>query len=296
MDVKELKKRKKALKLTTAELAFIAELPVGTVSKIMTGETKNPSYATIEKIDKALAHEEMLARVHAYIEELLAYIHGHPDENVDQVKFEREYRKAHNLDDSPLPFAMPQTAQNNALDIELFHDPRVNEEICAQLGENRCIELIDGHLIINEMPDMDHQIIVQNLGEKIRDFIKRNKGKCKMFNVGINVFLDEDDYTLVIPDVVVLCDRGKIGKKGIIGAPDWVIEVVSPSTRTNDYNRKMHKYMAAGVREYWIIDPLKEKIITYVEGETLMACVYDFTDHVPVYIYDGRLQICMSEL
>ena len=110
------------------------------------------------------------------------------------------------------------------------------------------------------------------------------------------VILDEDDYTLVIPDIVVLCDQSKLGQKGIIGAPDWVIEVISPSTRSYDYNRKMHKYMATGVREYWIIDPLKEKVITYVEGETLMAHVYDFTESVPVYIYGGKLQICISEL
>ena len=296
MDVKELKERKKALKLTTAQLAFIAELPIGTVSKIMTGETRNPSYVTIEKLDKALAHEEMLARVHAYVEELMAYIHEHPEESVDQIRFERQYRKAHNLDNSPLPYAMPRTTQNNALDTELFHDSRVNEEICAQLGESRWIELMDGRLIINEMPDMNHQIIVQKLGKFIDAFIDNNIGKCKMFNVGINVFLDEDDYTLVIPDIVVLCDQSKLGQKGIIGAPDWVIEVISPSTRSYDYNRKMHKYMATGVREYWIIDPLKEKVITYVEGETLMAHVYDFTESVPVYIYGGKLQICISEL
>ena len=296
MDIKELKDRKKALNLTTAQLAFIAELPVGTVSKIMTGETQNPSYATIEKLDRALANEEMLARIRAYSQAFITYIKEHPDDDVDQVKFEREYRKLHNLDNEPLPYAMPLSHQNGALDLDLFQEKRVNEEICSQIGESRYIELMDGHLIINEMPDMDHQVIVQNLGEKIRDYIRNNNGKCKMFNVGINVFLDEDDYTLVIPDVVVLCDQGKIGKKGIVGAPDWVVEVISPSTRNYDYNRKMHKYMAAGVREYWIIDPIKEKVITYVEGEILMAHVYGFSESVPVYIYDGKLQICISEL
>jgi len=276
MDAKELKLRKKALGLTTAQVALMCELPVGTVSKIFTGETKNPSYLTIDKIDRVLAHEEMLARVRAYVDAILAYIKDHPDEDVDQIKFEKNYRSEHGLDNA--------------------HMGKVTVQMLDEIGEDRRIELIDGHLIINEYPNMRHQMLVQNLGRKIDDYIRSNNGKCRAFSVGVNVFIDEDDYTLVGPDIVVLCDDSRMNEMGIVGPPDWVIEVTSPSTRGRDYGKKMHKYMDGGVREYWIIDLEKEKVTTYIEGEPMMAYVYSFEDEIPVYIYCGELKIRVNEV
>jgi len=276
MDAKELKLRKKALGLTTAQIALMCELPVGTVSKIFTGETRNPSYLTIDKIDRVLAHEEMLARVRAYVDAILAYIKDHPDEDVDQIQFEKNYRREHGLDNA--------------------HMGKVTAQMLDEIGEDRRIELIDGHLIINEYPNMRHQMLVQNLGRKIDDYIRSNDGKCRMFSVGVNVFIDEDDYTLVGPDIVVLCDDSRMNEMGIVGPPDWVIEVTSPSTRGRDYGKKMHKYMDGGVREYWIIDLEKEKVTTYIEGEPMMAYVYSFEDEIPVYIYCGELKIRVNEV
>ncbi len=299
MDINELKLRKKALKLTTAQLALLCELPVGTVSKIMTGETKNPSYLTIEKIDKVLSHEEMLSRISAYVDAILKYIQKHPDENVDQIQFEKNYRKEHGLDNAPLPYAKPKAGESEGTrgfdgSLALDHRGNVTVQMLDEIGEDRRIELIDGHIIINEYPKMRHQTLIQNLGELIRDYIRAHDGGCKMFNVGVNVYIDEDDYTLVGPDIVVLCDDSRMNEMGIVGPPDWVIEVTSPSTRSRDYGKKMYKYMGAGVREYWIIDLEKEKVTTYIEGEPMMAYVYSFQDEIPVYIYDGKLKITVG--
>ena len=301
MDVRELKERKKALKLTTAELACLAQLPVGTVSKIMTGETKNPSYVTIEKIEKVLSHEEMISRVRAYVDAILKYIQEHPDENVDQAQFEKNYRKEHGLDNAPLPYAKSESGAVGEMDkfdgsLALSRRGNVTVQMLDEIGEDRRIELIDGHLIINEYPKMGHQVVVQNLGRIIDDFIRSQNGDCRVFNVGVNVYLDEDDYTLVGPDIVVLCDESRLCDNGIMGPPDWVIEVTSPSTRTRAYGKKMHKYMDAGVREYWIIDLEKEKVTTYIEGEPMMVYIYSFEDDIPVYIYDGKLKVCLREL
>ncbi len=301
MDIKELKERKKALKLTTAELAYLAELPVSTVSKIMTGETKKPSYLTIEKIDKVLSHEEMLSRVRAYADAILKYIQEHPDESVDQIQFEKNYRKEHGLDNAPLPYAQSDARTAGEMgktdgSLALSHMGNVTVQMLDEIGEDRRIELIDGHLIINEYPKMRHQMVVQNLGRIIDDFIRSNNGDCKVFSVGVNVYLDEDDYTLVVPDIVVLCDDSRLNENGIVGPPDCVIEVTSPSTRIRDYGKKMHKYMDAGVREYWIIDLEKEKVTTYIEGEPMMVYIYSFEDEIPVYIYDGKLKVCVGTL
>ncbi len=292
MDMDELRNRKKRLKLTTAELAVLAELPVGTVSKVMTGETKNPTYVTIEKIERALAHEEMLVRVKAYIQALFSYIRSHEDEDIDQFKFEKEYRKEHELEYLPIPYAL--SAKNLGIssgNLAAYSDLRVNVETLHEIGEERQIELIDGHLIINEMPLVRHQILVRKIGKTIDKFIEENNGDCQVFDVGINVQLDEDDYTVVIPDIAVLCDKSRLNEYGIIGPPDWVIEITSPGTRHIDYRDKLHKYMRAGVREYWVVDLQKEKVTTYIEGEPMMAYVYDFDSDIPVYVFGGELKI-----
>lgn len=69
------------------------------------------------------------------------------------------------------------------------------------------------------------------------------------------MFLNGDDKVYVEPDISVICDRDKLTDKGCAGAPDWVIEVASPGSRKMDYFVKLFQYQAAGVREYWIVDP-----------------------------------------
>lgn len=296
MDIKSLKERKKALKLTTYDLAIRADLPVSTVSKIMTGETKNPSYTTIERIDAVLYQEELDVRLNAYIKALQEYVQNTPYEEVNQDKFEAEYRKKHNLSDDPIPFAVPKDSKafiENALAPK--RDMRVSYKDIMKFEENRPIELLFGNVIYSEGPTYQHQLVVQNVGRILDNYIHSNHGKCKMFNVGINVFLCEDEYTLVCPDIVVNCEESLITELGINGAPDFVAEVTSPSTHGRDCKEKMHAYLRYGVREYWIIDLQKKRVVTYVNGDPLMTAIYSFDDEIPVSIYDGALTIRIAD-
>ncbi len=105
MTIEELRARKKNLKLTTRELAVLADLPQGTVSKILTGETKNPSYLTIEKLTDTIEKQELLARLRAYQEAMHRYFTEHPEDAGDQKKFEKIYREEHHLEQNvPIPF------------------------------------------------------------------------------------------------------------------------------------------------------------------------------------------------
>ena len=100
------------------------------------------------------------------------------------------------------------------------------------------------------------------------------------------VFLNEDDINYVEPDISVICDLSKLDDKGCHGASDWVIEIVSPSSKPRDYMAKLFKYRTAGVREYWIVDPDKQMTMVYgFEKDTVEQ--YDFGEEVPVGIYDG---------
>lgn len=95
------------------------------------------------------------------------------------------------------------------------------------------------------------------------------------------------------PDISVICDLFKLDEKGCHGAPDWIIEIVSPGNKPMDYFTKLFKYRNANVREYWIVDPTKEQIMVYrFEMETMEQ--YSFADDVPVGIYDD-FSICIQQ-
>ncbi len=107
----------------------------------------------------------------------------------------------------------------------------------------------------------------------------------------VDVQLDCDEKTMLQPDVVVICDTNKVRKWGVYGAPDFVLEVISPSTKKRDCTKKVAKYADAGVREYWILDPYQKRLVIYLfESEDFpMICGLD--EPVPVGIYDGDLKI-----
>lgn len=147
-------------------------------------------------------------------------------------------------------------------------------------------ELIEGRIYYMAPPNTRHQKIVSDLHYQIKDFICKNNGECEVFPAPFAVFLNRDDANYVEPDLTVICDERKITDKGCNGAPDWVIEIVSPSSRAMDYFTKLFKYRASGVREYWIVDPIKEMVMAYrFEKETMEE--YSFGEDVPVGIYEG---------
>lgn len=293
LSIDELRQKKKELKLTTADIAYNTELPLSTVSKIMTGETKNPSYITIEKIHEFICREEMKIRLKAYIEAVSKYLDDHPDEDVDQKEFYIEYTKKHPFHDFAGGEDKSKKDEKHSIweNLALDDAHRATIKDFADLGETRNIELMDGYFIVNQSPNLNHHLLVKHIGNIVDRFIDDNHGKCVMFNTGIGVFIDSDEFSCLIPDICVLCDRTKFVSEGIVGAPDWVIEVTSPATARNDYTTKMHKYMSAGVREYWIVDPNKETVTVHIEGMPMIIHLYGFDDEIPVNIYDGKLKI-----
>lgn len=112
----------------------------------------------------------------------------------------------------------------------------------------------------------------------------------------VSVQLDEDDRTMLQPDVVVCCDRDKILRSHAYGAPDMVIEILSPSTRKKDMGLKLKKYITARVREYWMVDPDKKKVVVYDLEHNELSAIYGFEDQLPVNIFAGKCQIDFSEI
>ena len=154
------------------------------------------------------------------------------------------------------------------------------------LQEGQRAELIDGKIYYMAPPNTKHQTLVMDLSYQIKDYIKCKNGECNVFPAPFAVFLNETNKNYVEPDISIICDKNKITDQGCNGAPDWVIEIVSQSSRPMDYFTKLFKYRSANVREYWIVDPIKELIMVYrFEKETMEQ--YSFGEDVPVGIYEG---------
>lgn len=154
------------------------------------------------------------------------------------------------------------------------------------LPDGERAELIDGQIYYTAPPGRTHQRLVHFLDTTIGNYTQSRDGSCEVYPAPFAVFLSKDDKNYVEPDVSVICDTSKLDEKGCHGAPDWVIEIVSESSRKMDYFTKLFKYRTAGVREYWIVDPAKKQVMVYqFEKETMEQ--YSFGEDVPVGIYDG---------
>ncbi|MCI8711062.1 MAG: Uma2 family endonuclease [Ruminococcus sp.] len=154
------------------------------------------------------------------------------------------------------------------------------------LPEGQRAELIDGDLYMMASPGRTHQELVKEFTYLIESYIRGKGGECKVYPAPFAVFLNEDDKTYLEPDISVICDKNKLTKEGCMGAPDWIIEIVSSGSRQMDYSRKLFKYHAAGVREYWIVDKAKNQILVY-NFEQDMFDEFTFSDKVAAGICDG---------
>ncbi len=259
----KLNEQKKKMGITTEQLSSLSGVPVGTINKILRGETKAPRYDTLQALEKVLFPDcgKKLEECGSagdcaddFIQETTEYFTKKQGEYTI-----RDYRK---------------------------------------LPEDMRAELIDGTLIFLEAPDFTHQELVAELIFEFKLYIRKKGGLCRILSSPLDVQLDCDDKTMVQPDIVLVCQEDRITRKGIYGAPDFCIEVVSDSSRKRDYGIKVQKYMNAGVKEYWIIDTKRKKIVCYwFEGKDAPEItMYTFQDHVPVGIYDGGLEIDFSDI
>ena len=181
-------------------------------------------------------------------------------------------------------------------EVEILEGPYTEEDY-YNLPENVRAELINGQLIYNQAaPSRIHQKILSALHILIGNYINAKSGSCEVYPAPFAVKLREERKTIVEPDISVICDKDKLTDRGCTGAPDWIIEIVSQSNPKHDYIRKLVLYYEAGVREYWIVDPVRHHIFAYVlEKEDFRLDVYTFQDKIKVNIYED-LYIDFSQL
>ena len=163
------------------------------------------------------------------------------------------------------------------------------------LPEEERAELINGKFYDMAPPSRIHQKLVSKLTALFNQYIADHHGSCEVYPAPFAVNLDADDKDWVEPDVSVICDPNKLTDRGCSGAPDLIFEIVSPASRKMDYGLKNTIYSQAGVREYWIVDPAKERTTVYHYEDDAAPAIYTFSQEIPVGIYDG-LTIRISDL
>ena len=165
--------------------------------------------------------------------------------------------------------------------------------------EGEHIEIINGEAFMIATPSSRHQEISGELFRQLANFLEGKRCKVYPAPFGVRLFEQDGDSpedvdTMVEPDISVVCDRSKIDKHGCKGAPDLIIEILSPSTRRHDRLVKLNLYQRAGVREYWIIDPDNESVQVFTQDGSALKIRedYDPEDVAKVNVLDG----CFIEL
>ena len=134
----------------------------------------------------------------------------------------------------------------------------INDNLAYQ--EEPLYEILDGKVLAMSPAAPRHNRIAGNIFLIFGNYLK--KKKCVPLGDGTAVYLDEQNR--FIPDFMVVCDRSKIQSKWVYGAPDLLVEILSPSTARNDRMRKKDVYAASGVPEYWIVSPEEQSIEVYL--------------------------------
>ena len=151
-------------------------------------------------------------------------------------------------------------------------------------------EIIHGIAYAMSAPNALHQSMLMELGRQFANFLIGKQ--CKVYPAPYDVRLfyeeDESDDTVVQPDISVVCDEKKRGKEGCRGAPDLVMEILSPSNTAIEMQRKFHAYRDAGVTEYWVLESEYKTLTVYLfDGETTVTHVYGEKDSAPVAVLKG---------
>jgi Uma2 family endonuclease len=152
--------------------------------------------------------------------------------------------------------------------------------------EDQRVEIFDGVAYNMASPSEVHQTILIELSTLLNLYVKRKKGERRVFPAPFDVKLSDNPLTIVQPDLMIICDHDKLDGKRCNGAPDFIIEIVSPGNPADDYIRKLYYYKNSGVREYWIVDPRRKTVTVNYFEKNMLDIHYSFDAVIKVNIYE----------
>ncbi|SNU07091.1 Endonuclease, Uma2 family (restriction endonuclease fold) [Lachnospiraceae bacterium] len=264
MTIDEMRQLKKEYGYSCKQISKLSGVPLGTVQKIFSGVTTSPRHETIIALSKLFINSNTYKRLETYSDLF-------------------SETSSASLD-----------TKTSLYGLDSFENKTLNEY--ESLPEGARIEMIDGVFYEINSPTLVHQRICGMIFCTFENFINKNGESCFNSVAPTDVQLDCDDKTMVQPDILVVYDKNKIKKERVVGAPDLIVEVISPSSWYMDTVRKLNKYKNAGVREYWIVFPNNKSVLVYNWGKPESITEYTFDEAVPVEIWGGNCKVDFNDI
>ena len=275
LTISEIKNLKQEYGFSNEWVAEKSGVPLGTVQKIFSEQVKSPRKATVDKLSD-------------FFEQLL----GYKERDASMVHEAEVAYKA--IQKNKVTYR----TLDNAIQVEdgvyKLKNGKFTIEDLEFIPDDKRMELIDGVLYDMAAPYWDHQRIIRDVGFQIYSCIVKNHKDCEVLFAPFDVQVDLSKFTMVQPDLIILCGHKDDHHRFFKGAPDFVMEVLSKSTRKKDMTVKLTKYWNSGVREYWIADQKDRKVIVYDFEHDDLDHAYTFDDKVPVGISDGKCEVDFS--
>ena len=269
MTVSQMKEKKIELGLTNEMIAQRSGIPLSTIQKIFSGITKAPRKQSLDAIQKVLLDAEMDTN-HSLTENRFTTGQPSPAGMVREPSF-----------------SLNTVPKDRLYTIDDYY----------ALPEDQRAELIDGVFYEMGAPALMHQFILGELYILFRACADEHDMPCDVYLSPCDVRLDRDNYTMVQPDLLVICGEYDAGAIRYEGPPDLVVEILSPSTRMKDMTLKLYKYQRAGVREYWIVDPVHKAVTVHLfDTDDYNPEKYSFDDQIPIGISGGACRIDFSKI
>ena len=283
MTVKEMENTRQLFCIRYQTIADHTGVPVSTVQKVLSGKTRSPRPETMGALRRFFSVFE-----DGTVSDSHPLWTGVPDLAASEVR------------ESPVVYTGTEKLEYEPVIYdewphEKLTDFRYTIADYYMLPEDVRAELIDGEFIRMDAPMRIHQKLLTILVVSFYNFVQENHGSCEVYPAAFDVQLDQNEYTMVQPDVVVFCDQEKLTDYGAKGAPDLCVEILSGSSRKKDMVLKLAKYLHAGVREYWIVDPDRRRVQVYLKDSEALCEFYTFDDPIPVGIWEGRLSIRLAD-
>ena len=280
MTLSELQECKRSLGYSNETIARLSGVPLGTVQKIFAGITRSPRHSTLVALEKILRPEALPSSGNFPLSKNASFSSG----------------ASQALYNTPLKPSSADVVSDHAFVYGSKMQGEYTVEDYLALPDDQRYELIDGVLYDMASPSNIHQLILVEMLGQLYLCRKEHQINCRIYAAPFDVQLDKDNKTMVQPDVLICCHPENETKACLFGAPDLVIEILSPSTRKKDMSIKHFKYENAGVREYWLVDPDQLKVLVYNLEDNSFPTIYGFQEKVPVGITEGKCAVDFSEV
>lgn len=289
MKISDLIERKKELGYTNEMISEKSGVPLSTVNKIFGGFTEKPRYNTLQSIECVLFPEQHNPKEAALYKDIVENLALDWEDRVAEGAALDEYISESSNEEIV-------SAYDKLLSRKKPGEFTVDD--LEKLPEGMLIELIDGVMYDRNTPTKQHQFVAGKLFVQLDTAVEKARDKhkgCLVLAAPTGVRQSKEDRkNRLIPDILMVCDKEKYNDEDegdIVGAPDLVIEVLSPSTEKHDRLVKFNKYWTMGVREYWIIDIKSEEIYVYNFEKGTAPKTYSFEDRIPLEISDGAISV-----